>query len=88
MKKPIFQIKTDDDMSMQSVFSLKINKTLNRVIATHITPSGGFDRFQIYSSNLEDLIIFLQQSKKWIDSGYKEEFKPESFNEFSQETII
>ena len=81
MKNPRLILGTDDDKSMSSELHVTISKTLNRIDFTHIKQWGGEELFQVFPCQVEPLIKFLQQSKDWIDSGYKEKMKPESFNE-------
>jgi len=78
MKKPELKINTDDDMSMSSELFVNVCKTLNRIELTHITQRGLKDTIQIFPSQIDGFCDFLQQSKKWIESGYKKKQKPKS----------
>jgi hypothetical protein len=79
--KPILQLETDDDMSMVSELTVKAHTPTKTIDFTHIRQNGSEETFTLYPHQLEILANFCLGMKKWIDSGYKEEFKPSSFNE-------
>ena len=80
MKNPRLILETDDDKSMTSELHVTVNK-IDRIFFTHIKQGGGEELIQVYPCQVEPLIKFLQESKDWIESGYKEKMKPESFSE-------
>jgi hypothetical protein len=81
-EEPLLVLETDDSMSMTSLFSVKVYRPLKIIELEHTRQNyGGTERITLYPDQIDVLCAFLQQSKAWIDSGYKEELKPLSFNE-------
>ena len=76
MKKPRLIIETDDEISMQSQLHITINKQLNRIDLVHQRQNGHVEDIQLYPCDVDKLCEFLQKSKTWIESGYKEKLKP------------
>lgn len=84
MKNPICKINTDDDMSMNSQMDISVDKSLNRIDIEHFRQGGSREVIQVFPNQIDAIIKFLRESKSWIDSGYKEKLKPESYNEFER----
>jgi hypothetical protein len=76
MKNPILYLNTDDAMSANSELRAQVSKNLNRIRIEHESQFRGTDVIQVFPDQIDKLVNFLQQSKKWIESGYKKEFKP------------
>lgn len=81
MKKPRLVLNTDDDMSMNSELHITVHKALNRIDLIHKKQYGGEELIQIFPGQIDSLVKFLQQSKIWIESGYKDKLAPESFKD-------
>lgn len=43
--------------------------------------NNGVEHIHLFCEQVDKLVEFLQKSKAWIESGYKPELKPESFEE-------
>ena len=82
MKKPRLVLNTDDDKSMNSELHITISKSLKRIDLLHIKQWGSDELIQVFPCQIDHLVKFLQEAKVWIESGYKEKLKPESYDEF------
>ena len=82
MKKPRLVLNTDDSKSMNSELHVTVTKSLDRVELLHIKQWGSDEVIQVFPSQIDSLVKFLQEAEIWIKSGYKEKLKPESYNEF------
>ena len=80
MHKPRLVLETDDNKSMCSELHIVPTKN-DRIDFTHVTQGGKEELIQIFPNQVEKLVKFLEQSKIWIESGYREELKPESSSE-------
>lgn len=79
MRSPICIINTDDSISMNSELRINVEKTLNRIKMTHETQGGSEEIFYVSPHQVDEMIKFLGQTKEWINSGYKEKERPESY---------
>jgi hypothetical protein len=80
--KPMFMLESDDDKSMTSEFIANVYKPLDVVEFKHYRQhSYSNETIILYPHQLELLAKFCTEAKQWIDSGYKDEFKPEYYNE-------
>jgi hypothetical protein len=80
-KKPRLSINTDDSHSTNSELHVTVNKPLKRVIFRHHAQYGDNGEFQVFPHQIEPMINFLEQSKKWIESSFNEELRPESYKD-------
>jgi len=87
MKKesPKLKILTDDNKSMNSCLEGTVSKTLGLIKLKHIHQNSMEDDVYVFTHHVDALIKFLTDSKKWIESDYKDEFKPESYTETGTE---
>lgn len=79
--KPNLKLLTDDTMSMNSSLDVSVIKLLNCVRIEHKRQGGSIEDIHLFPQQVDALVKFLQQSKAWIESGYKPELMPESFSE-------
>ena len=78
---PKLRLATDDNMSATSCLQVSVCKTLNLIEIEHIKQHDGREHIHLFTEQVDKLVEFLQKSKAWIESGYKDELKPDSFEE-------
>jgi hypothetical protein len=79
--KPNLKLSTDDTMSMNSCLEASVIKLLNCIRIEHKRQGGSIEDIHLFPGQVDTLVRFLQQSKAWIESGYKPELMPDSYAE-------
>jgi hypothetical protein len=78
---PKLRLATDDTMSASSCLQVSVCKILEVIEIEHTRQHGSVEHIHLFTEQVDKLVEFLQKSKVWIESGYKPELKPESFEE-------
>lgn len=78
---PKLRLATDDNMSATSCLQVTVCEILDVVEIEHTTQNGRVEHIHLFTGQIDKFIEFLQKSKIWIESGYKPELKPDSYEE-------
>jgi len=81
-RKPRLILASDDHKSQMSELHATVHKKLNRIVMEHKRQDGWTEIIDLFPDQIDCLADYLKQCKRWINSGYLENLKPVSFNEY------